>query len=84
MPSLKENTKLKLALAIVTGAPKAVANDIIETKPIATHKTSEVQSTQLNAAISLLSFLLILSLPRISLIKNLYFVNFIKPKLYTF
>ena len=38
IPVEMENARLKLALAILTGAPKAVANDAIEMLPVVTDK----------------------------------------------
>ena len=35
-----ENTRLKLALTIPTGAPRTVANDAIEMLPVVTDKTT--------------------------------------------
>ena len=39
-----ENARLKLALAIPTGAPITIANDTIETLPVITDKTINVLS----------------------------------------
>ena len=41
MPVDIENPRLKLALAIPTGAPITVANDVIQRLPLVTDKTIE-------------------------------------------
>ena len=45
IPVVIENVKLKLALAIPTGAPITVANDTIETLPLVTDKTNKYFSS---------------------------------------
>ena len=41
-----ENARLKLALAIATGAPINVVNDAIEKLPVVTNKTMNCQNNQ--------------------------------------
>ena len=48
-----ENARLKIALAIPTGAPIAVANDTIEMLPVSTDKTIHELSKLLKKAIYL-------------------------------
>ena len=40
-PAVNENVKLKLALAISTGAPITLANDAMEMPPLVADKTIE-------------------------------------------
>ena len=58
IPVVKENAKLKLSLAILTGAPRTLANNVIETPPLATGKTIKVLLKWSKTAIYLLSSLL--------------------------
>ena len=44
IPVVRENDKVKLALAIPTGAPTIVANEIIDTPPVVALKTSKILS----------------------------------------
>ena len=46
MPVEIENTRLKLALGILTSVPTAVANDAIEMSPVVTDKTMIYQNSQ--------------------------------------
>ena len=62
IPVVTENAKLKLALAIPTGAPITVANDAVETPPLAADKTIKDFSKLLKEVIYLLSLLLIIFL----------------------
>ena len=50
--------KVKLALAIPTGAPTILVNEIIDTPPVVALKTIKILSMLSKAAIYLLSFLL--------------------------
>ena len=61
-----ENARLKLALAINTGAPITVANDALEILSVATDKIINDPSKLSKEAIYLLSVLLINSLSLIS------------------
>ena len=64
-----ENVRLKLALIIPTGAPRAVANDAIEMLPAATDKTINDLSKYSKEEIYLPSLLLINSPSLISTTK---------------
>ena len=44
IPVVREKDKVKLALAIPTGAPTIVANEIIDTPPVVALKTSKILS----------------------------------------
>ena len=44
IPVVREKDKVRLALAIPTGAPKIVVNEIIHTPPLVTLKTIKVWS----------------------------------------
>ena len=44
IPVVRENDKVKLALAIPTGAPTIVANEITDTPPVVALKTSKILS----------------------------------------
>ena len=65
-----KNTRLKLALAIPTGAPMKVANDAIEMLPLVADKTNKDLSKQSKEPIYLLSLLLINSVSLISATKQ--------------
>lgn len=47
----KENISQTFALANLTGVPIAIANEVIETKPLPTDKKSKVWSTWTTAAV---------------------------------
>ena len=69
IPVVIENAKLKLALAIPTGAPITVANDAIDSPSFAADKTIKDLSKYSKETIYLLKLLLISSLSLISPIK---------------
>ena len=68
-----ENNKQRLPLVIPTGPPVTVASEAIETLGLVADKTSKVLSKWSTAAVYLQSFLLVVSLLRISAIKY-YFI----------
>ena len=70
IPVEMKNTRLKLALAIPTGAPMKVANDAIEMLPLVADKTNKDLSKQSKEPIYLLSLLLINSVSLISATKQ--------------
>ena len=69
IPVVIENAKLKLALAIPTGAPITVANDAIDIPSFAADKTIKDLSKYSKETIYLLKLLLINSLSLTSPIK---------------
>ena len=69
IPVVIEHTRLKLAIAIPTGASITVANDAIEMLPVITYKTINDLSKYSKEGIYLLSLLLIGSLSLISATK---------------
>ena len=62
IPAVKENTKLKLALAITRAAPVSFTKEKIDTPPLVADKAIKVLLGSSKAAIHLLSFLLIIFL----------------------
>ena len=48
IPTVKENTRLKLAFAIPAGAPIILAKEIIDIPPIVANKTLELKSCKNN------------------------------------
>ena len=66
IPVVKENARVKLALAIPAGVPVMLAKEIIDTPPLVADKTIKVLSTQSKAAIYLLTFFTIIFLSWIS------------------
>ena len=58
IPVVKEKIKVKLSLAIPTGAPITVVKETIDTPPFAAEKTVKILSIELNAATYSLNFLL--------------------------
>ena len=58
IPVVKEKIKVKLALAIPTGAPITVVKETIDTPPFVAEKTVKILSLELNAATYSLNFLL--------------------------
>ena len=57
IPVVKEKIKLKLALAIPTGAPITVVKETIDTPPFVAERTVKILSIELNAATYSLNFL---------------------------
>ena len=66
---VKENTIVKLTLAIPAGAPITLAKEIIDTPPFVADKTIKALPKQSKAAMYLLSSLLIIFLSLISQLK---------------
>ena len=58
IPVVKEKIKVKLSLAIATGAPITVVKETIDTPPFVAEKTAKILSIELNAATYSLNFLL--------------------------
>ena len=58
IPVFKEKIKVKLALAIPTGAPATLVKEIIDTPPVAALKTIKILSMYSKAATYLLNILL--------------------------
>ena len=58
IPVVKEKIKVKLALAIPTGAPITVVKETIDIPPFVAEKTVKILSIELNAATYSLNFLL--------------------------
>ena len=58
IPVLSKKIKVKLGLAIPTGAPKMLAKDMIDTPPFFALKTIKTFSMQAIAVIYLLNFLI--------------------------
>ena len=58
IPVVKEKIKVKLALAIPTGAPITVVKETIDAPPFVAEKTVKILSIELNAATYSLNFLL--------------------------
>ena len=58
IPVLSKKIKVKLGLAIPTGAPKMLAKDMIDTPPFFVLKTIKTFSMQTIAVIYLLNFLM--------------------------
>ena len=58
IPVVRDKNKVRLALAIPTGAPKILANEIIDTPPLVELKTTKAWSIQSKTAIYLSNFLL--------------------------
>ena len=58
IPVAREKTKVKLALAIPTGAPTILADEIIQTQLLVALKTTKVLSMKSKAVTYLLNFLL--------------------------
>ena len=47
IPVVREEIKVKLALAIPTGAPTTLVNEMIDTPPVATLKTNKAHANLL-------------------------------------
>ena len=58
IPVVKEKIKVKLALAIPTGAPTTLIDEKIQTPPLAALKTIKILSMQSKAVTYLLNFVL--------------------------
>ena len=58
IPVVIEKIKVKLALAIPTGAPTILVNEIIDTPPLVALKTNKFLSIQSKAVTYLFNFLL--------------------------
>ena len=58
IPVAREKGRVKLALAIPTGAPKKLVNEIIDTPPVVALKTIKVLSMSSKTVIYLFKFLL--------------------------
>ena len=58
IPVAREKTKVKLALAIPTGAPTILADEMIQTQLLVALKTTKVLSMKSKAVTYLLNFLL--------------------------
>ena len=58
IPVVRDKNKVRLALAIPTGAPKILANEIIDTPPLVALKTTKAWSIQSKTATYLSNFLL--------------------------
>ena len=56
IPVVKEKIKVKLALAIPTGAPIILVNEIIDTPPVVVFKTIKILSIQLKVVTYLFNF----------------------------
>ena len=69
IPVVIEKIKVKLALAIPTGAPIVVVNEIIDIPPVVALKTINILSMQSKIVTYLFNFLLYDSLSLISLLK---------------
>ena len=57
IPVVREKIKVKLALAIPTGAPTILVNEQIDNPPVVALKTIKILSMQSKAATYLLNFL---------------------------
>ena len=57
IPVVREKIRVKLALAIPTGAPTNLVNEIIDTSPVIALKTIKTLSMSSKAVIHLLNFL---------------------------
>ena len=58
IPIVKEKIKVKLVLAIPTGLPTTLLNEIIDTRPVVAFKTIKILSMSSKAVIYFLNFLL--------------------------
>ena len=58
IPAVKEKFKVKLLLAIATGAPTTLINEMTDNPPVAVLKTIKILSMKSNAATYLLNFFL--------------------------
>ena len=66
IPVVDKNSKIKLPLALPTGAPITQANGSIETAPLATDKAIKDLSRQSKEAIYLLNFFLLIPINSLS------------------
>ena len=58
IPAVKEKFKVKLLLAIATGAPTTLINEMTDNPPVVVLKTIKILSMKSNAATYLLNFFL--------------------------
>ena len=58
IPAVKEKFKVKLLLAIATGAPTTLINEMTDNPPVAVLKTIKILSMKSNAPTYLLNFFL--------------------------
>ena len=77
IPAVKEKFKLKLLLAIATGAPTTLINEMTDNPPVVVLKTIKILSMKSNAATYLLNFLLHDFLWLISWLKQFLIFHFI-------